>query len=867
VFIQVPDPAGMRIGSGGATMNALVALAERYSGLKGLSSVSSNALDDLRVLIIHSGGDSKRSPCQSVVGKAWSFLPSLTVDGDMNAPIDLLLSSLSSVFRNSPPGVVVSCSDVSLILPENISFYNWSRKGFTGLAINAPYLYGPNHGVYTLRGSNQQSVEMFLQKPSIETLEATGSISSEKQVALDSGVVFIDASTSQLLISRFLVAPLDASTALGADRGAKSIRIELYSDLMMPLECSISDKRLFAGAKEDYLVMEDGKSKEIIGARNVLWEDLTGIKMFANNPEGATFAHVGTTKEYVDFVSGKPLYSKFISAYNMNSFTHSYLSKEVKCEGTVINTLLNLSPSIGGSIGKGSVVENCKFFDDTVEFKIGAGCLVSGVRSLRHISLKDNFVMYETTVSVDNSYHGIIAVFGIFDDVKSEFCRKEATFCNSSWDDFLSSNGLNSDDIWGHVLKGESRSLWNARVFPALTYSEDNYDEVMKCLSFLLLTSGDSSEYKSTWLKCKKFSFADISSESAPVYEFDYRQELELDIDCALLKSSLVDKNLNIPLHPICRRASCSQNQFHKVLSIIDEISLSAPLDILARCYTVISDCLALASGSYCSLRAGNAHNTKWPLEMVRTSDDGKAAKAMALERGKWMGSSNLLIRASRHYERAAQIIIAKAVYQSSIVYAPLTVGVIPLHKQIKATCPARVDLAGGWTDTPPLTYEAGGCVLNATMRVDGKCPFTVIIKRITEAKIVLIYASTEIAIESLIDMSDFNQPSAPGALFKCTLIAMDFIKLDSELTFQEQVYQVFKGGLIVTSDSALPAGSGLGGSSILAATLVGALARASGRDYTLDTIVHIVLKIEQILTTGGGWQDQLGTFLIIISY
>ncbi len=32
-----------------------------------------------------------------------------------------------------------------------------------------------------------------------------------------------------------------------------------------------------------------------------------------------------------------------------------------------------------------------------------------------------------------------------------------------------------------------------------------------------------------------------------------------------------------------------------------------------------------------------------------------------------------------------------------------------------------RMDIAGGWSDTPPITYENGGAVLNMAVMVDGK--------------------------------------------------------------------------------------------------------------------------------------------------
>ena len=61
---------------------------------------------------------------------------------------------------------------------------------------------------------------------------------------------------------------------------------------------------------------------------------------------------------------------------------------------------------------------------------------------------------------------------------------------------------------------------------------------------------------------------------------------------------------------------------------------------------------------------------------------------------------------------------------------------------------------------------------------------------------------------------------------------------------------------------SAIPAGSGLGTSSILAATVLGALNDFCGLGWDKNEIGHRTLMLEQMLTTGGGWQDQFGGVL-----
>lgn len=56
-----------------------------------------------------------------------------------------------------------------------------------------------------------------------------------------------------------------------------------------------------------------------------------------------------------------------------------------------------------------------------------------------------------------------------------------------------------------------------------------------------------------------------------------------------------------------------------------------------------------------------------------------------------------------------------------------------------------------------------------------------------------------------------------------------------------------------------VPKGSGLGTSSILAAACVKALYAFTGTPCTDQDIYSRVLAMEQIMSTGGGWQDQVG--------
>ena len=60
-FLILPDPEGKRVGSGGATLNVLRAIAEEEE--------NSGDFSEKRILVIHSGGYSKRVPQYSALEK------------------------------------------------------------------------------------------------------------------------------------------------------------------------------------------------------------------------------------------------------------------------------------------------------------------------------------------------------------------------------------------------------------------------------------------------------------------------------------------------------------------------------------------------------------------------------------------------------------------------------------------------------------------------------------------------------------------------------------------------------------------------------------------------------------------------------
>ena len=179
---------------------------------------------------------------------------------------------------------------------------------------------------------------------------------------------------------------------------------------------------------------------------------------------------------------------------------------------------------------------------------------------------------------------------------------------------------------------------------------------------------------------------------------------------------------------------------------------------------------------------------------------------------------------------------------------------------------PVRIDVAGGWTDTPPYCLVEGGNVINFAIELNGQPPIQTFVKPCAEHKIVLrsIDLGAVEEISSFDELRQYNKVGSPFSIPKAALSLCGFLPEFSQEpmpTLQKQL-EAFGSGIEITLLSAIPAGSGLGTSSILASTVLGALSDFCGLHWDKNTIGHMTLVLEQLLTTGGGWQDQFGGLL-----
>ena len=172
---------------------------------------------------------------------------------------------------------------------------------------------------------------------------------------------------------------------------------------------------------------------------------------------------------------------------------------------------------------------------------------------------------------------------------------------------------------------------------------------------------------------------------------------------------------------------------------------------------------------------------------------------------------------------------------------------------------PVRIDIAGGWTDTPPYCLMEGGHVINLAIELNGQPPLHTYVRPSKEPRIVLrsIDLGAVEVVETTEQLTDFMHVGSPFSIPKAALVLAGFGRQNLK-----QELESFGAGIELTLLSAIPAGSGLGTSSILASTVLGALNDFCGLGWDKNEIGRRTLILEQMLTTGGGWQDQFGGVL-----
>lgn len=176
---------------------------------------------------------------------------------------------------------------------------------------------------------------------------------------------------------------------------------------------------------------------------------------------------------------------------------------------------------------------------------------------------------------------------------------------------------------------------------------------------------------------------------------------------------------------------------------------------------------------------------------------------------------------------------------------------------------PVRLDLAGGWTDTPPYCIDHGGQVVNLAADLNGQPPIQVFARLIDSHELVMRSIDLGVGerLTSYDDVADFMKLGSGFSIARAAFALAGFhprFNGGAYETLEEQL-RAMGGGIEISLLAAVPKGSGLGTSSVLASTLLSTLSDFCGLGWSHENVFRRTLALEQLLTSGGGWQDQIG--------
>jgi fucokinase len=477
--LVIPDIDGKRIGSGGSTLHSLACVLQRERPGGGPASFeeAEAILSGLRILIVHAGGDSRRLPAYSHCGKMFVPIPAKGQPSGASTLFDRLVPAFLNLPEGSRGQVVVASGDALILF--DASAVEFARPGITALGSFASSQDAARHGVFC--AAKDGSVKRYLQKPSPDTQLAAGAINAEGQSVLDLGVMSFDAGAAvQLLRAFFAETPqkpgepvLDWKTGVRA--ALHSHGIDLYREIC----CALGAETTFEQYADN--VRASGSTLD----RQLLAEWFSFLRQIPFNLDvlpRCKFLHFGTTRELI--TSGTALLA------------------EDSCEPAPASLILN-SDIQSEITADHAWIEGCSVRGTlTLE---GSNAIV-GVDVVESLSLpKGACLDISAGISRKGEKVWFLRYYGI-DDTFKHSAEEGGTFCGRPLQKWLGAIGAVPSDIWPFETPQRERTLWNARVFPALQEHQDFRDWL-----WLLNIESATPDQKTHFLAADRYSSSEIA--------------------------------------------------------------------------------------------------------------------------------------------------------------------------------------------------------------------------------------------------------------------------------------------------------------------------------------------------------------------
>uniref|UniRef100_A0A2K6DXN7 Fucose kinase n=1 Tax=Macaca nemestrina TaxID=9545 RepID=A0A2K6DXN7_MACNE len=814
LLLAVEDPE-KRVGSGGATLNALLVAAEHLSARAGFTVSAHQGCHPpgpLPEASVHRAFPLLQVVTSDVLHSAWILILHMVNDELRShycipAPAVFCLFPPPQLGPGSPPGVWVCSTDMLLSVPVNPGE---PETTWDHLPSSQPQREGLVLDIY------YQGTEAEIQR----------CVRPDGRVPLVSGVVFFSVETAERLLATHVSPPLDACTYLGLDSGARPVQLSLFFDILYCMAENVTREDFLVGRPPELGQGDADVAGYLQSARAQLWRELRDQPLSMAYVSNGSYSYM--TSSATEFLHGLAL-----PGAPGAQIVHSQVEEQqlLAAGSSVVSCLLE-GPV---RLGPGSVLQHCHLRGP---IHIGAGCMVSGL-DIAHSEALHGWELHDLVLQGHRTrLHGSPGhAFTLVGRLDSWERQGAGTYLNVPWSEFFKRTGVRAWDLWDPDTPPAECCLPSARLFPVLHPSRDLGPQD---LLWMLDRQEDGGKALRAWRASWRLSWEqlqpclDRAATLASRRDLFFRQALHK-------ARHVLEARQDLSLRPLIW-AAVREGCPGPLLATLDQVAAGAEdPGVAARALACVADVLGCMAEGRGGLRSGPAANPEWmrPFSYLECGDLAAGVEALAQERDKWLSRPALLVRAARHYEGAGQILIRQAVMSAQHFVSTEPVELPGPGQWVVAECPARVDFSGGWSDTPPLAYELGGAVLGLAVRVDGRRPIGARARRIPEPELWLAVGprqdemTVKIVCRCLADLRDYCQPHAPGALLKAAFICAGIVHVHSELQLNEH--------------------------SILAGTALAALQRAAGRVVGTEALIHAVLHLEQVLTTGGGWQDQVG--------
>lgn len=771
-YAVLPDPEGKRVGSGGATFQVMRYIAEQEPERE-------NPFKNRRILVIHSGGDSKRVPQYSAIGKLFSPVPRELPDGRSSTLFDEFIVGMSGVPSRIQEGMLVLSGDVLLLF--NPLQIDAQFDGAAAISIKEPVATGKNHGVFLNDGHDY--VKCFLHKQTEERLREMGAVNKAGNVDLDTGAVLFGSALLQALF-RLISTGGKVDEKKFRQFCNEEARISFYGDFLYPLANDSTLEDFYKEAAEGQL------NEALHECRTQIWNAIHHFSMKLLCLSPAEFIHFGTTREL------RSLVTKNVQDYEFLDWKMQ-VNSAVQKEGFAAH---NAYVGSRAKIGKEAYLENCYILGNS---EVGDGTVLSHVRIMDR-KIPEQIVMHGIELTGGKK---VIRIYGVPDNPKGKY-PGEVSFLGTTLNQFMAQNKVTKEELW----KGEETYLWFADLYPVCDDWEDALD--MAEIIYKMAHGTATKEEISRWRETERMSL--YSSFNAADIEASCDQE-------RFLENRIL--------------ARCFIRKLEQGMYYADALKIFGKRGISKEIFKLLMEDAAEADFS---LKIRIYHAVSCYMKKTRTIYDDLHYDAL---------------------ENDCFGTIQEVIYEEAEKKLPDSAGYRIVKDQVDIALPVRVNWGGGWTDTPPHCNEKGGVVLNAAMKLRGIYPVQITVKRLDELHVE--FESKDIGVYTTVDsaaeIQDCHNPYDSFALHKAALIACGIIPVREEADLQEILKRMGGGIYLSTQVYGVPKGSGLGTSSILSGACVKGIFEFLGQERTDAEIYDVVLGMEQIMSTGGGWQDQVG--------